>query len=131
VTRQALLEKIYAGWGRGDYSRGEFLHPEFELVFARGFLDEGVFRGRAEAWRGWREWLDQWESWHYTPVEYFELDDDRIAVYIAMSGVSRSTGVELQAESANLWEFEDGLVRRLVLYAHREDMVRQLGLDSA
>jgi ketosteroid isomerase-like protein len=131
LTQRALLEEIYADWGRGDYSRGEFLHPKFELVFARGFLEEGVFTGREAAWRGWKDWLDQWESWRYTPVEYFELDDGRIAVFIAMSGVSRTTGVEIDAKSANLWEFEDGLVRRLVLYAHREDMVRQLGLDSA
>jgi ketosteroid isomerase-like protein len=53
--RIQLLKDVYAAWGRGDYSRGEFLHPEFELVFAPGFLDEGVFRGRADAWRGWKE----------------------------------------------------------------------------
>ena len=63
-----LLERIYAEWGRGDYSSGEFLHPEFELTFAPGFLDEGVFTGPAEAWRGWREWLEQWETWNYELV---------------------------------------------------------------
>ena len=38
-----LLQRIYAHWGRGDYSAAEFLHPEFELIFSPGFLDEGVF----------------------------------------------------------------------------------------
>jgi ketosteroid isomerase-like protein len=128
---RALLEEVYAGWGRGDYSRAEFLHPDFEMIFAAGFLDTGVFRGRREAWRGWKEWLDQWETWRYTPTRYVELGDDTIAVFIDMWGVSRTTGVELESQSANLWEFRDGLVRRLTLYAHREDMISQLGLDPA
>jgi ketosteroid isomerase-like protein len=128
---RALLEEVYAAWGRGDYSRGEFLHPDFEMTFATGFLDTGVFRGRREAWRGWKEWLDQWETWQYTPTRCIELADDTIAVFIDMRGVSRTTGLELESDSGNLWEFEDGLVRRLTLYAHREDMTRQLGLDPA
>jgi ketosteroid isomerase-like protein len=129
--RIELLREIYAAWGRGDYSRGGFLHPDFELVFAPGFLDEGAFKGSAAAWRGWKDWLDQWETWHYEPVRYMELADGRIAVFIDMHGVSRTTGVKLPGEGANVWEFDDGLIRRLVLYAHRDDMLRDLGLGSS
>jgi ketosteroid isomerase-like protein len=128
--RIELLKEIYAAWGRGDYSRGEFLHPDFELVFAPGFLDVGAFKGSAAAWRGWKDWLDQWETWHYEPVHYIELPDGRIGVFIDMRGVSRTTGVKLPGEGANVWEFDDELVRRLVLYAHRADMLRDLGLES-
>lgn len=131
MSRRTLLDEIYAAWGQGDYSRSDFLHPDYELVFASGFLDTGVFKGWTEAWRGWKEWLDQWESWRYVPTRYIELDEDRIAVFIDMQGVNRTTGLELASDSANLWEFEDGLVRRLTLYAHREDMIEQLGLDAS
>ena len=126
-----LLEGIYAEWGRGDYSRGEFLDPEFELTFAPGFLDEGVFTGPAEAWRGWREWLEQWESWNYEVTRYEELDDGRIAAFVHITGVAKSTGMKLEFHSANLWELHDGLARRVRLYAHAEDMLRELGLDGA
>ena len=125
------LREIYAAWGRGDYSRADFLHPAFELVFAPGFLDEGRFSGVADTWRGWRGWLEQWETWHYEPVRYVELDDGRIVVFIDMTGVSKASGMELSSEAANLWEFEDGAPRRLVLYLHREDLLRELGLQSA
>jgi hypothetical protein len=64
-------------------------------------------------------------------VRYIELPDGRIAVFIEMRGVSRTTGVKLPGAGANLWEFDDGLARRLVLYAHRDDMVRELGLDPS
>ena len=126
-----LLERIYAEWGRGDYSSGEFLHPEFELTFAPGFLDEGVFTGPAEAWRGWREWLEQWETWNYELVRFLELEDGRIAAIIDITGIGKTTGIELSFRSANLWEIEDGLARRVRLYAHHDDLLRELGLESA
>ena len=126
-----LLERIYAEWGRGDYSSGDFLHPEFELTFAPGFLDEGVFVGPAEAWRGWREWLEQWETWNYEMVGFRELDDGRVAAFLDIAGVARTTGIELAFRSGNLWQIEDGLARSVRLYAHREDMLRELGLDAA
>jgi ketosteroid isomerase-like protein len=126
-----LLERVYAQWGRGDYSSGEFLHPEFELTFAPGFLDEGVFTGPAEAWRGWREWLEQWETWNYELVRFLELEDGRIAAILDITGIGKTTGIELSFRSANLWEIEDGLARRVRLYAHHDDLLRELGLESA
>src|SRR4051794_29314578 len=105
MKERELLEQIYALWGNGDYTRTDFLHPEFELSFADGFLDTGVFQGAAEAWRGWRGWLEQWEEWRYEPTQYMPLEDGRVAVLIDMRGVSRTTGVKLEASAANLWEF--------------------------
>lgn len=126
---RALLERIYAQWGRGDYTSGEFLHDDFTLVITSSLLDEGVYRGPREAWRGWKQWLGQWSSWEYEAKEFIEVDDTRIAVLIDIHGTSRSTGIELDAESGNVWEFEDGLVKRLALYGHRDEMLRDLGLD--
>ena len=130
ATRRELIIRIYAEWLSGDYSRGDFAHPGYELVFAPGFLEEGVYRGSSAALRAWKGWLDGWESWEYTPVEWRELDENRILVLIDIDGVNKSTRMKLSVKSANLWEFEDGLVRRLTLYAHREDLFRDLGLES-
>lgn len=129
-ARIAVIEQMYAEWGGGDYSNGDLLHPDYELVFARGFLDEGAHSGWQAAWQGWKGWLDQWASWDYHPIEYIEVDDNRIGVLVDIDGVAKSTGMPLEVKTGNLWEFEDGLVRRLTLYAHREDMLRELGLDS-
>ena len=128
-TAQAVLEEVYADWGSGDYSKSHYLHPDFELVLAPGFLEEGTFLGREAAWRGWKNWLDQWASWRYKPVGQVDLDDGRIAVFIDIEGVSKTTGLELSQHAANLFEFEDGLVKRCVAYAHRDDMTRELGID--
>jgi SnoaL-like domain len=131
MSRRATLEEVYGLWGRGDYGPTHFLHPDFELVFAPGFLEEGAHHGREDAWRAWRGWLDQWSSWTYEPGRWIDLDDGSVAVVITIIGVSRSTGMELSIDSGNWWQFEDDLVRRLTLYAHPEQMIAQLGLGDA
>jgi ketosteroid isomerase-like protein len=126
-----LLKRIYAHWGRGDYSTAESLHPEFQLIFSPGFLDEGTFTGVDEAWRGWREWLQQWETWTYDVTRYVELDDGRIAAFLEITGIGKSTGLELTFAGGNVWELEGGQARSCQLYVRAEDMVRELGLDGA
>ena len=128
--RVALLREIYADWGSGDYSKGHYLHPEFELVMGPGFLEEGTFSGQKDAWRGWKNWLDQWASWTYKAVGQVELEDGRIAVFIDIDGVSKTSGLELSQKSANVWDFEDGLAKRCTVYAHRDDLTRELGIKS-
>ena len=128
--KRRLLEAIYADWDRGDYTRTDWFHPDFELVFAPGFLDEGVFQGLEEAGRGWRGWLGQWALWRTTATRYIELDEHRFAVVCHIEGTSKTTGVELAQEGGNIWEFEGGLPRRLVIYAHERDLLRDLGTDA-
>ena len=126
-----LLEQIYAEWGRGDYSRGDFLHPDIEMRLTDDFLDTtGVYKGVREVWRGWRAWIDQWESWEYTPTRMMELGNGRIVAFIDLHGIGR-TGLEVESSGGNVWEFEGGLVKRLTVYAHREEMLRELGLEDS
>jgi len=114
-VEMALLREIYADWSRSDYTRTDCYHPDFELVFAPDFLDEGAFRGLEEAGRGWRGWFSQWSSWITSPERYVELGDGRIAAIVHIHGVSRTTGLELSQQGGNVWEFDDGLARRLVI----------------
>ena len=125
----ALLREIYADYERGVWGRGDLFQPDFELVFAGDFLDHGTFRGLEEAWRGWSEWLGQWEDWRAAAVSYHDVGE-RIAVVIQVDGAAKSTGIPLSQESGNLWEFRDGLASRIVLYAKAADMLRDVGLES-
>lgn len=128
-SEMRILREIYADWDRGDYSRADYLHPEFELVYGRDFLDEGSFNGLAEAREGWRGWLTQWSSWTARALELQRLGD-RILVRIEVRGMARSTGLELVATSANVWELRDGLPFRLTLYTHPETPLHEAGIDA-
>jgi hypothetical protein len=62
---------------------------------------------------------------------YAEWDAVTKACSAARPRRGASTGMELEFQSANLWEIEDGQARRVRLHAHADDMVRELGLDAA
>jgi ketosteroid isomerase-like protein len=126
----ARLHEIYADWTRGDYSRTDLLHPDFQLEFAEDFLDDGVFEGIEAAGRGWEQWTSQWASWRTTPGRFIDLGD-RLLVLIRVNGIAKASGMELSQASANLWEFRDGLPSRLVIYAHEARALRDHGIESA
>ena len=128
-TQIDRLREIYADWGRGDYSRSDYLHPEFELVYGSDFLDEGSFKGLAAASEGWRGWLQQWSSWTARDLDYKALGD-QILVLIEVRGVGISTGLELATLSANVWQFRDGKPFRVTLYTHPETPLREAGIDA-
>ena len=123
-----LLKEIYADWGRGDYTKTHYLHPDFVMVFGSDFLDEGEYTGLSEASEGWRAWLAQWSSWTSEATDYIEVGD-RVLVPIRVEGEGKSTGMHLGADSANIWEFRDGLGYRVVLYTKEETARRELGLE--
>jgi ketosteroid isomerase-like protein len=125
-----LLDEIYADWARSEYARTDWMHPDFELVFAPGFLDEGEFQGKDDVSRGWRDWLAQWSWWTATALEYIEAGD-RIGVRIQVDGVSKSTGMSLSQESGNLWEFRDGQPFRVTLYTRASTLLEDLAAESA
>jgi ketosteroid isomerase-like protein len=128
-AEMAMLREIYADWGRGDYSRTDYLPAEFELVFGSDFLEEGTFRGRAAVGKGWGRWLSQWSSWQARPSEYIPLGD-RVLVLLDARGVAKASGVQLAQPSANLWEFRDGRPSRLTLYTRASTALREAGVDS-
>lgn len=121
----ALLREVYADWEQGNFRRTDYFDPEYELVYARDFLDEGEFHGPEEASRGWRRWLEEWEWWRVIPLEYIEAGD-RIGVKVLVEGVSKSTGMTLTQESGNLFEFRDGRPCRITLYTRSETLLEDL-----
>jgi ketosteroid isomerase-like protein len=122
----ALLHEVFTDWEAGNFRRTDYFDPDFEVVFARDFLDEGVFHGPDEATRGWRMWLAQWASWRVVALDYTDLHDGRICVRIRVEGISKSTGVKLQQESGNLFEFRDGRPYRITLYTRYETLSEDL-----
>jgi ketosteroid isomerase-like protein len=60
-----------------------------------------------------------------------ELDDERILVFISVTGRGKKSGLELgqmQAKGAAVFQIRDGRVTRYVLYTDRERALADLGL---
>ena len=89
-----LVRSIYAAWDRGDFSSAQWAHPEIEYVIPHG-PDPGRWTGLAGMAGAWREFLSAWEDYRNVADEYRELDNERVLVFIHVSGREKTSGVEL------------------------------------
>jgi ketosteroid isomerase-like protein len=128
-----LVRAIYADWERGDWSASWWAHPDIEYVM----VDEPgtkVHTGIAAMGKGWRDFLSAWEEYRIEPVEYRELDEERVFVPVIAHGRGRSSGVALERgvhdRGANLFRIRNGRVMRLEAYFVLEHALADLGLEE-
>jgi ketosteroid isomerase-like protein len=127
-----LVRSIYADWERGDYSSGDWAHPDIEFA-VEGWLEPGTSTGVATMAQRSRELQDVWQDLRMKAVEYRELDEERILVFFTGTGRGKTSGVDveqLRTPGANLFHIHDHLVRRLVLYFDRATALADLGLKE-
>jgi ketosteroid isomerase-like protein len=124
-----LVQSIYAGWERGNFSSADWAHPEIEFAFAGG-PEPGRWTGREQMSQRYGDWLRGWKEFRATPEEYFVVDDNRILVFVINSGYGRTSGVEFEQRSvANFFEVRGGKVTKLVVYWDRDRALADLGLN--
>jgi hypothetical protein len=74
--------------------------------------------------------LRGWTDFRAEPHDYLVLDGERILALVHNSATGRTSGLQLEQRSvANLFEFREGKVVRLVIYLERQRAFADLGLS--
>jgi ketosteroid isomerase-like protein len=123
-----LVRSIYAAWERGDWSY-DWADPNIEYMGGDS-LESDATTGIAAMDASWRRFREAWGEFRPEAEEFRELDDRRVLVLIRRSGRGKASGVELQAESAHLFEIGDRGVVRFVHYWNRNRALADLGLEA-
>jgi ketosteroid isomerase-like protein len=123
-----LVRTVLSGWERGDWSQTDWAHPEIEFVVA-----DGPDRRHASGVDGmtglWREFLAAWADYAVRPLEYRELDGERVYVLLHATGRGKTSGLEIMAErGANIFHISDGRVTRLAIYFDHRKALEDLSL---
>ena len=128
-----LVRSIYAGWERGEYIRTDWADPDIEFALADG-PDPASWTGIAGMADGWAAFTSAWgDDFHADPIEFLELDEERVLVLVQFVGRAKGSGMELSqvpTRQASLLEVREGKVVRLVLYWHHENALSDLGLEA-
>jgi ketosteroid isomerase-like protein len=75
------------------------------------------------------EWLEAWDEWRMEADAFHALRDGRVLVLVRQYGKSKSTGLDVAMDFAQIWELREGRYVRMQMYAAQEDALEAAGLS--
>ena len=121
---QRLLEELYAATSSGDGGRVRpLLSPNFEFEFDS--VEAYAYCGVEGFCSAVEEWRDAWEEYESELEECFVLDDYAVAM-MRISGRGKGSGVDFEAQRADVWRLEDGKLRAFRRFSDREAALAHL-----
>jgi ketosteroid isomerase-like protein len=121
------LRSVYERWSRGDFWTPEIFDADVEVVWDRGLLDVGTYRGLAELEQSLREFFSAWDEVRMTADRFIALDS-AVLVLVTGFGRGKSSSVETEAKYAHLWTMHEGKATRIVGYMDWHTALDDLGL---
>jgi ketosteroid isomerase-like protein len=128
----AVVRGIYEAFRRGDLDEVErFVDPDVELHGTSGGLSEGsVARGGPAVREMFESWdADAWEESRLTPQEFIDVGD-RVVVLQHELRRGRGSGVEVESETAVIFELREGRVTRMQGFMDQADALKATGLQK-
>jgi hypothetical protein len=102
--------------------------PDAVFDFSGAYLDGPILSG-LEALRRFRE-SGPWggSPIHFEPERFFDLDDERILVFVRVSATGHGSGVPVELEGAHEYTLRDEMVVRFKAYGGRDQALEAAGL---
>jgi hypothetical protein len=99
-----------------------------EFDFTDVYPDRPVLKG-VEEMRRFRE-TGPWRGSpvHIEPERFFDVDDERVLVFVRVSATGRESGVEVELKPAHEFTIRDGLLLRFKAYRDRAQALKVAGL---
>jgi len=119
------------------------VHPDFEAVFEARNIPIGpagvdrvnatgqpTVQGFDALVAAWQEWLSAWEIWLITPTEFVDVDEERVLVLMEVQARSKTHGVDMSLEGANLLTIRGGRLVRLEMFLDQNEALEAAGLSE-
>ena len=117
--------------GRVDESTwARFIAPDTEADFSAVYPDAPVTRVGPESVSRVTEMLPWGRSVKLEPERFFDVDDERVLVFVHVSAEGEGSGAHVEMRDAHELTIRDGLVVRVKVYADRADALEAAGLSE-
>jgi ketosteroid isomerase-like protein len=104
--------------------------PEFvwDMSTFHGWPERQTYEGPEGTREFLTDWVDAWEDWRLEVRELIDAGDDVVAV-LHQSGRSKTTGLEVDMDFAQVWTIKAGKQTRMRMYADPDEALRAVGLS--
>jgi ketosteroid isomerase-like protein len=107
----------------------DIIHPDFvwDMSTFRGWPERKTYDGLEGTRQFLTDWTSAWEDWRLEVREILDAGDDVVAI-LHQSGRSKTTGLPVDMDFAQVWTFSEGKQIRMRMYADSDEALRAAGL---
>ncbi len=127
---QSSVEIVRAAFsGEGPLTSAKQLAPDAEFDFTALYPDQPVLQG-VEEMRAFRDSGPWGSSISFQAERFFEVDDDRVLVFVRATASGRRSGTPVQTLVAHEFTLRDGLIVRVKVHPDRADALKALRVSA-
>jgi ketosteroid isomerase-like protein len=103
--------------------------PEFvwDMSTFHNWPERQTYEGADGAREFLGDWVGAWEDWRLEVKDLLDAGDDVVAI-VHQSGRSRTTGLKVDMDFAQVWTLDNGKQTRMRMYADPDEALRAVGL---
>jgi len=103
--------------------------PEFvwDMSTFHNWPERQTYEGPDGAREFLGDWVGAWEDWRLEVKDLLDAGDDVVAI-VHQSGRSRTTGLKVDMDFAQVWTLDNGKQTRMRMYADPDEALRAVGL---
>ena len=125
-----IVRQAYADPGGLTAGASGRVAPDAEFDFSAVYPDRPIVRGTEELrrFRDGGPWGGS--PINFEPERFFDVDDERVLVFVRVSATGRESGVPVELPAAHEITIRDGVVVRFKVYLSRTDALEAAGLEE-
>ena len=125
-----IVEEFTRRFAAGRHVTDDFFDPQIVWdTSASGMPSAGVYHGRDEVRRFFRDWLAPWADYELQTRDCIDAGDAVVLVF-RQTGTGRGSGVRIERDFFGVWELENSKVVRFRLFASREQAFEAAGMSG-
>ena len=124
-----LVRRAYAGFVESGAFDPSITAADFvwDMSHLAGWPEQQAYHGHDGARRFLAEWTAAWDDWRLDVHDMLDAGD-RVVVLLSQHGRSKSTGLPVDMQLAQVWTVRDGLQQRMEMYSDPDEALRETGL---
>ena len=114
----SLLEGVLGEWSRGEFWNAEAYAED--VVFVVSGPDGAEYHGIDGLTAAWRDFLSAWDDFRIETERVVRGKGDVYALLMRLQARGKGSGVDTDAQVANVVNMRDGRIARLEMFWDRE-----------